>query len=298
VSDSSLNDIKHVVKPTFSAADISSLDRHFSYSLDLYGKKFVPGFIGLNNIKQNDYINVVVHALAHVKPLRDHFLVTDLSRKYSELAERFGSLVRKIWNSKAFKNHVSPHEFVQEVSRASGKQFSIGKQSDPIAFLSWFLNNLHSGMGGTRKMGSSIIHKIFQGRLLVESQSVVAIGRSGEADRFSEAGGFTKDTTPFLFLTLEPPQAPLFASDEKNAIPQIPLEDLLSKFNGKDTFVSALFNLQEVNGMLKRYSIAELPEYLLLCIKRFTKNNFTSEKNPTIINFPVKNMDMSPCTCF
>jgi U4/U6.U5 tri-snRNP-associated protein 2 len=32
------------------------------------------GFIGLNNIKANDYVNVVIQALAHVKPLRDFFL--------------------------------------------------------------------------------------------------------------------------------------------------------------------------------------------------------------------------------
>ena len=47
--------------------------------------------------------------------------------------------------------------------------------------------------------------------------------------------------------------------------------------------------------MLKRYSIAKLPEYLIFCIKRFSKNAFVSEKNPTIVNFPVKNMDMSEC---
>jgi len=36
-----------------------------------------------------------------------------------------------------------------------------------------------------------------------------------------------------------------------------------------------------------------LPPILILHIKRFTTNNFIEEKNPTIVNFPVKGVDMS-----
>ncbi len=35
---------------------------------------YLPGIVGLNNIKANDYCNVVLQALCHVKPLRDYFL--------------------------------------------------------------------------------------------------------------------------------------------------------------------------------------------------------------------------------
>jgi len=35
---------------------------------------YLPGVMGLNNIKANDYCNVVLQALCHVKPLRDYFL--------------------------------------------------------------------------------------------------------------------------------------------------------------------------------------------------------------------------------
>lgn len=44
------------------------------------------GFVGLNNIKQNDYVNVVVHALAHVAPIRNYFMLEDLRFK-PELGE-------------------------------------------------------------------------------------------------------------------------------------------------------------------------------------------------------------------
>ena len=34
--------------------------------------------------------------------------------------------------------------------------------------------------------------------------------------------------------------------------------------------------------------LTRLPPYLILCIKRFTKNTFFVEKSPAIINFPIK----------
>lgn len=47
----------------------------------------------------------------------------------------------------------------------------------------------------------------------------------------------------------------------------------------------------------KRYVLQDLPRYLIFHIARFTKNNFFVEKNPTIVNFPVKNLDLNECTC-
>ena len=35
---------------------------------------FNLGIVGLNNIKANDYMNVILHTLAHIGPFRDFFL--------------------------------------------------------------------------------------------------------------------------------------------------------------------------------------------------------------------------------
>lgn len=75
VDDPSLNDIKYVVKPTFTAEEVAALDHNEAFSKDLHGKQYLPGFVGLNNINSNDYINVLVQGLAHVGPLRDYFLL-------------------------------------------------------------------------------------------------------------------------------------------------------------------------------------------------------------------------------
>lgn len=38
------------------------------------GMSYLPGFVGLNNLGRTDYVSVVLHALSHVRPLRDFFL--------------------------------------------------------------------------------------------------------------------------------------------------------------------------------------------------------------------------------
>jgi U4/U6.U5 tri-snRNP-associated protein 2 len=90
-----------------------------------------------------------------------------------------------------------------------------------------------------------------------------------------------------LFLALDLPAAPLFQDlNEKKIIPQVPLSTILAKFDGEST--------QEIGPTLKRHHLTRLPPYLILHIKRFTKNNFVEEKNPTIVNYPMA-IDLKDC---
>lgn len=57
---------------------------------------------------------------------------------------------------------VSPHEFMQAVMTASAKKFTIEKQSDPVDFLSRFLNMLHADLTGGKRKKPSIISRCFQ----------------------------------------------------------------------------------------------------------------------------------------
>jgi len=45
----------------------------------------------------------------------------------------------------------------------------------------------------------------------------------------------------------------------------------------------------------KRYWVTKLPRYLILHLARFTRNNFFVEKNPTIVNIPIKNLELKDC---
>ena len=304
VRSRSLEDIKFVVDPRLSREEVIKLDREGMDAWDLSGKKYRPGeqktcsgyiqtlisvgFVGMNNIKENDYFNAIIQAMAHISPLRNFFMLEDFSQR-SELVQRFSILVRKIWNTRAFKTHVSPHELLQQVSRQSSKKFDLLHQSDPVDFLSWFLNNMHLALGGSKsKPGTSIIHKVFQGRLKVESQQITAKADVGDRLRFEEAADVNVDTMRYLVLTLDLPAAPLFQDElDKNIIPQIPLTSILAKYDG--------LKAQEALNTRKRYRLLHpLPPYLLFHIKRFSINKFVSERNPTIVTFPVRSLDMSP----
>ncbi|MCJ1276256.1 hypothetical protein MMC21_004061 [Puttea exsequens] len=287
VKSKSLEDIKFVVDPRLEKEEVKGLDREVRDAWDLSGKKYRPGFVGMNNIKENDYFNVVIQALSHIRPLRDFLMLEDLSPR-PELVQRFSVLVRKIWNTRAFKTHVSPHELLQQISRQSKKRFDLLQQSDPVEFLSWFLNNLHLDLGGSKtKPGSSIIQHVFQGKLKIESQQITAKADAGDRLRFEDAAIQT-DITRYLMLTLDLPAAPLFQDElEKNIIPQVPLTSLLSKYDN--------LHPQEHLNSRKRYRLLHpLPPYLLFHIKRFSKNKFVTEHNPTIVTFPTRSLDMSP----
>lgn len=141
--------------------------------------------MGLNNIQETDFVNVTIQSLMRVTPLRNFFLIPEnYQHSKSPLVQRFGELTRKIWHARNFKGQVghyfnnvlllvcfswlltiilqvSPHEFLQAVMKASKKRFRIGKQSDPVEFMSWLLNTLHADLR-TSKKGRSIIHQCFQ----------------------------------------------------------------------------------------------------------------------------------------
>uniref|UniRef100_A0A1B0GMV9 Ubiquitin carboxyl-terminal hydrolase 39 n=1 Tax=Phlebotomus papatasi TaxID=29031 RepID=A0A1B0GMV9_PHLPP len=301
IIDTSLDDIKYVLNPTFTISDIRGLDKgNMKYSRTVDGTTlYLPGVVGLNNIKRNDYCNVVLQALAHVAPLRDYFLSEKNYAKIKRppgdsiftLVQRFGELMRKMWNPRNFKAHVSPHEMLQAVVLWSNKQFQITEQGDPIDFLSWFLHTLHKAMKGTKKPDSSIIYKSFLGEMKIYTRKIPPT----ELDDTQKALLMATDEyqekvedSNFLYLTCDLPPPPLFIDEfRENIIPQVNLYQLLSKFNG----VSEKEYKTYKDNFMKRFEITKLPPFIILYIKRFTKNTFFLEKNPTIVNFPIKNVD-------
>lgn len=290
VTSKSLDDIKYVSDPRYTKQEVATeIDRRPRTSLTIAGKEYVPGYVGMNNIKENDYLNVVVQALSHVPPLRNYFLLEDFAGSKSELVKRTSILFRKIWNPRAFKSHVSPHELLQEISLRSNKRFTLTAQSDPVEFLSWFLNNLHLGLGGSKtKPGSSMVQRVFQGKLKAESQAITAKADVGDRLRFEEAAEVKLDINRFLLLTLDLPPAPLFQDEqERNIIPQVPLTTILAKYDGRSA--------QEHLAHRRRYRLMHpLPPYLIMHVKRFSQNKFVSERNPTIVTFDARGLDVSP----
>ncbi|XP_028800737.1 U4/U6.U5 tri-snRNP-associated protein 2 [Neltuma alba] len=302
INDPSLDDIRHVLNPRFTREQVEQLDKIKQWSRALDGSDYLPGMVGLNNIKETDFVNVTIQSLMRVTPLRNFFLIPEnYQHSKSQLVHRFGELTRKIWHARNFKGQVSPHEFLQAVMKASKKRFRIGAQSDPVEFMSWLLNTLHADLR-TSKKNSSIIHKCFQGELEVvkeiPNKQITEKKENNEEqnhnDKLSDGGterdAFVTETSkmPFLMLGLDLPPPPLFKDVmEKNIIPQVPLFNILKKFDGE-----TITEVVRPHIARMRYRVTRLPPYIILHMRRFTKNNFFVEKNPTLVNFPVKNLEL------
>ena len=77
----------------------------------------------------------------------------------------------------------------------------------------------------------------------------------------------TEEKKKFYFLSLDVPEVPLFKDEsEEMNIPQIPLQTLLKKFDGKT------FTEEKGTTVRKRIKLTKLPKYLIFHIKRFSKN--------------------------
>ena len=356
IHDASLHDIRDALHPTYDSHHLRQLDSSTELSRDLFGRLYLPGFVGLNNLHKTDGINAVVQALAHVRPLRDYFLrqsnsnnTNGISTKNDAMLQQqqqyraacsvtaqFGALIRQLWSDRRFKSHVDPHMLVNAVSAASGNKFgAAGKQVDAGQFLAWFLHQLHLGTGGatvvTKKrkqikssqQPNSIVEQIFQGRVRITTrqakrESMARANHGGENDddragsdaeednidrndssapkdeESSKSRIKIEETTVdnhFLQLTLDLSEKPLFRDEDGGlVIPQEPLVTVLKKFDGV-TFSDALTRSGLVQR--RRYALQRLPDYLILHLARFKNNVYSREKNPTIVAFPVKNLDLT-----
>lgn len=326
VEDASLSDIKYQLHLPFSEQQIARLDAPDApVARDLRAHKYVPGFVGLNNLGHSDAMNVVVQALAHVPPLRDYFLRggspstqrTDVASEplahSTELVRRFGMLIRRIWNPRAFKSQVSPHEFLQEVAQVSQGRFRLTDAVDPVDFLGWLLNRLHRDLVGTShaRDARSVVTECFQGALRLESQNVIVrtgLEDDGPTDKLDHDGRLASgqqdehgratfnvdkaiqvDQVPFLLLAVDLPPLPVFQDVvAENIIPQVPIAQVLAKYDG--------ISIQEAQGRIRRHHLTRLPPYVILHYRRFTRNQFVEERNKTLVQFPTRGLDLQPCT--
>ncbi|KAL9707035.1 hypothetical protein quinque_010553 [Culex quinquefasciatus] len=300
IIDSSLDDIKYVLNPVFSQRDIRNLDKEdqkMSRTVD--GTIYAPGIVGMNNIKANDYCNVIPAVAVACEADSDFFLI---EKNYANtkrppgdtaftLVQRFGELLRKLWNPRNFKAHVSPHEMLQAVVLWSSKKFQITEQGDPIEFLSWFLHSLHKQLRGNKQPNSSVVNRTFLGEMKIYTRKLPPTELDDvqkqlllATDEYQE----NPETSTFSLSDARPSRdAALHRRVQGEHHPAGQPVPAAAKFNA----VSEKEYKTYKENFLKRFEITRLPKFVILYIKRFTKNTFFLEKNPTIVNFPVKNID-------
>jgi len=271
VKSNILNDIKYQVLPTYTTEDLKKLEDPTFKSIDLNGNIYTPGYIGLNNMKANDYSNVIIQALSHVPLIRDKLLLTSLNNFSNELNKRIIILMKKLWSPKLFKNHISPHELLQYISILSNKKFNINTKSDPKNFLIWALNSMNKTF---KEDNENLISKAFQGKIQIQSQK-------------KDDVEMKELVSKFWILNMELPPMPFLKdNNEVKQIPQVKLNKLLDVYSKNEKIVLA-------NGETRRYKMLKIPKYLILHFNRFKDKNLDidlkiKDRNKTMVDFPLE----------
>lgn len=242
----------------------------------------------------------------------------------AQVARKLGDLMRRCWNDRAFKTHVTPYELMRVVGAASRDAFTSETKGDPVAFLQFMLNTVEMGLKHIRatfrkKNAKKQMHGGVEGkngtgdaaaaRATAETATTSALPPTPMSETESaiaeacaavshfrgaleltqlDAEDMTPRVVPYMTLALDLPRNPLYKDErEKNAIPQVPLLSLLRKYDGSTVHDTPRHG-RRLFSLLKD----RLPKYLVLTVTRFEKKTFFTEKNRTIVNFPIAGLDV------
>ncbi len=74
VDDPSFSDIKFNLRPSYSLEVNRDIDEVIDVQHNLDNRAYIPGCVGLNNLKQTEYVNVIIQMLSRVRLIREIFL--------------------------------------------------------------------------------------------------------------------------------------------------------------------------------------------------------------------------------
>lgn len=288
-----IDNIRYAIDPKYTARDLKHPQ---TLSITADGKRYLTGYIGLNSNTKNNLINVIFQILSHVLPVRDYYLLEkEKENGDGELSKKFGLIVRKIWSSTLFRNHVAAHEFAVAVEKDKmygtvfDKMVKTGAIS-PGKFLDLILIVLDRQIS---KKTKSIFSKTFQGK--VQVTTIPLVPQTDEQSNTVQVVpdlSLKRDTiSRFWNLTLDVPPITTTGSEQAE-IPQVRLESLLEKYNGITT---KTITTASSGNHLVSYNITKLPAFLIFDICRNAEAATISSKNkynPTVVTFPIT-LDMS-----
>ena len=285
VPGSLLSDIVYAASPRFHNSQLQTFPK---VCHDLNDKRYLNGFVGMNNLTPDGYSVVVLQALAHVLPIRDYFLLGESSSGYNTdendgpgLIGSLSLLIRKLWSCKLLRRNISPHELLNYISLVSKRRFPVDDSRDPRSFLLWLISSLCASKE------PSLVRTVtdqFQGHVEITSTPIeTVVDEKGKTMKFKKLeAATTTQKTKFWLLSLDLPQMNLFSNgNSANSVSQTKLETLLQKFNGETEY--------HTKDSIKTYRILKHPKFLILHFNRFDKG-FTSikDRNKTLVEFSEK----------
>ena len=274
VVDDALADIKHNLNPSYTEDEIESALTNSERMRQIgdQTKFFRVGYVGLNNVKNTQYINAILQALLHLPPLVRHYMKTftySQEIRRTPIRDAFGLIFKKVWNPMNVFGQVAPRCLVDLLQEESAGWRNAANVQDPQKFLHFLLRALHEAerkaLGKkARKSGTTIIEDTFQGGMRVTK-------REYEANRDMTASSSSE--TPFFTLPLVLPDNPLSRKEEeRNRVPVQHIYDLLKRYNATTERITAAEKGKSVGYT---YQITKLPKYAKIYPPFFLSHFFT-----------------------
>ncbi|AMD22345.1 HGR006Cp [Eremothecium sinecaudum] len=264
-----LDQIRYSLRPTYTEEEIATFPVQ---CFDLFDNAYLNGYVGLNSISNNDYANVIFLLISHIKPLRNSFLIDDsLLEAEDEFLQKLTLLVRKLWSPKLFRKFISAHELLQFISNIPNINFKVNDFNDPKTFLLFLINRIMRS--SSKELKKRVVAEL-QGKVEISSTATTDIQNQSEEVKEQT----TSSTIKFWILKLELPPGTVFKNGKSaNTLPQVRLEELLSKFDGKTE--------QHTKHNITTNKIVKFPKHLILHIDRFGPSNAFEDRNLTAVEF-------------
>lgn len=286
IDDPSLDDVRGAARPAISRDELRALDAAATGAPPrraLDGAPFRPGYVGLNaaaGAAAASPLNAVTQLLLRVTPLRDAMLLAplphrSLAAKGPSLATALALLAQKVWNPRALKRCVNPQQLAHAVADRRRAQLrghspvaaatapaADGARWDPLGLYTWLVAALAEDAPGWTKP--------LRGRVRTVATPSDAARRVASAP----LPELSVRETPFVSLRVDLPEG---AHD-------VPLETLLAKYDG------ARRSLDPATGEYKQYVLLDMPEFLVLQVRRFRRELYFAEKNGSVVALPLDNM--------
>eukprot|EP00347_Sterkiella_histriomuscorum_P004870 403358774 len=306
----------------------------FAFSTVTSKLKLDSGLTGLYNMGNTCFLNTAVQCLSSVQPLTDFFIgnlhkkllnTTNPMGTGGDVTLRYANLIKDIWQGKEEK--IYPAQFLKTLSKHA-PHLVCGQQQDAQEFLAYILDSLHEDLNRADKLTNmkqkrekelskkssknededSLLDKLLDTDPSEELQEHQAYeswkdhllnNRSIIVDLFQ---GQLKSTLKclvcnhmsikfdsFMYLTIPIPQKMMSDPKLEECVEEFTKEEIL---DGQNKWKCP--KCDKFQRATKKIDIWKLPSVLIINLKRFEFNQKKKAKINDLVEFPLKNLDLTP----
>ncbi|XP_072342448.1 ubiquitin carboxyl-terminal hydrolase 2-like isoform X1 [Scyliorhinus torazame] len=273
---------------------------------DMVNSKSSQGLVGLRNLGNTCFMNSMLQCLSNTRELRDYCIqntyrreLHNRSRTNTALMEEFAKLLQSLWTSSS-NDPISPSEFKTQIQKYAPR-FVGYNQQDAQEFLRFLLDGLHNEVNRVSVRSKATVEdldhlcddekgrRMWKKYLEREDSRIVDhfVGQLKSSLTCSECGYCSTVFDPFWDLSL-----PI----SKKGYGEVSLMDCIRLFTKEDVLDGdekpTCYRCKFRRKCTKKFTIQKFPKILVLHLKRFSEARIRTSKLSTIVNFPLKDLDL------